>query len=635
MRVLRIGSLAVLAALSLSTVPAAGKCQLAQIGGDLPVDMESTRPLVWAKINGVKARFMLDTGAFYSMLWRDEVARYQLSVHSMLGGNSYSVVGTGGRETALDTVVKSFEFMGAQADKPFEFIVLNQDLVPDSVGVLGQNILRMGDAEYDLANGTVRFWKPVGCEQQALAYWAVSTPYSSVGLEAMDSVQSQLLATAMLDGHPITVTFDTGAPRSVLSLEAAERAGITPSSPGVTFLGLTGGIGPASDRTWSAPVDTFELGGEKVQHTHLLIADFNSHHRPGEMNRAPIDMLLGEDFFLSHRIYVAYSQRKLYFTYNGGPLFNLDLPQALSGAANSQGNPGAAAPAGATSPEQQGSDTPTDADGFRRRGMAFASMRELDRALADLTRACDLAPDDMQSHYQRGLIYVEDGQFKSALQDFNIVLTIQPNDIDAHLARAELLRQHREAGPADPRSEVKSDLDAVSRLAAPDAGVRLTLGQLYADVGDYADGVNQMDQWLRHHPLKGDQANGLNSLCWIRATSNRDLHDALDECNRALALAPRVDAETGTLIARTVASDNPHVLDSRGLVYLRLGRLQDAFHDYDSALQIDPRMPTALFGRGLVELRAGEASQGQSDLAAAEKLDSGVAQRFAKMGLAP
>ena len=30
-------------------------------------------------------------------------------------------------------------------------------------------------------------------------------------------------------------------------------------------------------------------------------------------------MLLGADFFLSHRIYVANSRDKLYFTYNGGP----------------------------------------------------------------------------------------------------------------------------------------------------------------------------------------------------------------------------------------------------------------------------------------------------------------------------
>jgi len=34
-------------------------------------------------------------------------------------------------------------------------------------------------------------------------------------------------------------------------------------------------------------------------------------------------MLIGADFFLSHRVYVASSQNRLYFTYNGGPVFDL------------------------------------------------------------------------------------------------------------------------------------------------------------------------------------------------------------------------------------------------------------------------------------------------------------------------
>lgn len=630
----KLGWIATAAALFLSTAASAGGCQLAELG-ELPVDMQHARPLVWAKLNGVKARFMLDSGAFYSTLWRDAATQYQLPITSIIGGQSYYVGGVGGSERAMVTTVKSFEFLGARAPKPFQFLVIDQHLVHDSVGVLGQNILHISDVEYDLANGVARFFKPVDCGSRPLAYWAGSTPYSTVELEAMDVFQSTLRATAMINGHRIIVEFDTGSPRSYLSLDAAESAGISPNSPGVTFLGLGGGVGPASSKLWSAPVDTFQLGSEKVQHAHLLIGDFNPRHRVGEAGRAPIDMLLGEDFFLSHRIYVAYSQRKLYFTYNGGPLFNLNLPQVLSGAAKPPENPGATAPGSATTPEQQGSDTPTDADGFRRRGMGFASMQEFDRALADLTRACDLAPDDMQNHYQRGVIYVEDGQFKSALQDFNTVLTLQPNDIDTHMARAELLQGHPDAGPADARSGVKSDLDAVSRLAAPDASVRLRVGELYGRLGDYPEAIDQIDQWLSHHPIKRDQANGLNSLCWLRATGNRDLHEALDDCNRALDLRPHADAETGTLIGRTLASEEPDILDSRALVYLRLGRLEDAVHNYDSALQINPRMPSSLYGRGLAELRMGEKDQGQDDLAAAAKIDSGIAQYFAKMGLAP
>jgi len=39
-------------------------------------------------------------------------------------------------------------------------------------------------------------------------------------------------------------------------------------------------------------------------------------------------MLLGADFFQSHRIYVANSQRQMFFTYNGGPVFGLPASQS-------------------------------------------------------------------------------------------------------------------------------------------------------------------------------------------------------------------------------------------------------------------------------------------------------------------
>jgi tetratricopeptide (TPR) repeat protein len=241
----------------------------------------------------------------------------------------------------------------------------------------------------------------------------------------------------------------------------------------------------------------------------------------------------------------------------------------------------------------------------------------------------------LRNLYQRGVIYVEDGQFKAALQDFNTAITLQPDDIDAHLARAALLQSHPDADPTDAASETKSDLDKVSHLATPDANLRLSVGQIYGELGDYSEAIDQVDQWLSHHPLKSDQAIGLNSLCWIRAAGNRDLHEALDDCDRALDLKPQAAADIGTLIGRTIATDDPNVLDSRALVYLRLGKPEDAVHDYASALHIDPKMPTSLYGRGLAELRLGEKTQGQADLAAAAKLDKNVAQRFAKMGLAP
>src|SRR6185312_11333859 len=86
--------------------------------------------------------------------------------------------------------------------------------------------------------------------------------------------------------------------------------------------------------TWSAPFDRVALGTEAVLHTRLRVT---------ETSLAGNDMLLGADFFLAHRIYVSRMQRRIYFTYNGGPVFRLRRTPAVTwsfmGAADAdQGN---------------------------------------------------------------------------------------------------------------------------------------------------------------------------------------------------------------------------------------------------------------------------------------------------------
>ena len=616
MRIRHLGCMAAVAALFASTAMAAAKCQLQQLG-TLPVDMEGLRPFVSAKIDGAKARFLLDSGGFYSTISREAAEQYHLPLTSIANDTAY-VEGVGGGISAKLAIAKDFEFLGMPLHK-IPFLVIDQGMGSDVAGIIGQNVLRVSDVEYDFADGTVRFFSPVGCETQPLAYWAVKTPYSFVKLQPMYPTEPHLRSTVTINGQSVTVWFDTGASRSMLSLDAAKRIGITPGSPGVTFLGIGYGIGASPVRTWVAPIDTFQIGGEKVAHTHLMIGDLQARDSAGLADRDFPDLILGDDFFLSHRIYVAYGQNTLYFTYNGGPLFNLNLPGFASAAATGA---------------QPGGDAPTDAAGFRRRGMAYAAMREFDRAIADLTRACELAPGDAGNRYQRGVIYSEDAQFKSALQDFDAALTAQPDDIDAHLARAQLLQAHPDSDPAAATAEIKSDLDAASRLAPPDSSLRLTLSDLYNKLGDYPAALDQVDQWLDNHHLRSEQVEGLNSRCWLRATANRDLQAALDDCDHALAIRPQFLSDSSSLIV-SAAPENPAVLDSRGLVYLRLGNLKGAMRDYDSALQVDPNMPTALYGRGLAELREGQKTQGQADLAAAQKLDGGIAQSFAGMGLAP
>ncbi len=120
--------------------------------------------------------------------------------------------------------------------------------------------------------------------------------------------------------------FDTGAAGSVITLAAAKRAGVSVDAPGVVAAGQSFGIGRQSVQTWIAPFASFKIGDEEIRNTKLRIE--------ASLMR-DVDMLIGADFFLSHRIYVATSQRKLYFTYNGGPVFNLTAGTSAAAKTNS------------------------------------------------------------------------------------------------------------------------------------------------------------------------------------------------------------------------------------------------------------------------------------------------------------
>ncbi|MGH8169932.1 MAG: tetratricopeptide repeat protein [Steroidobacteraceae bacterium] len=566
----------------LPTARAGGRCTLRAY--TLPVTMDGSKPLVSAKINGAEARFVVDTGAFFQMMSPAVAAQYKLDLEPAPFG--FSIGGVGGSIRPQIATVKDFTV----GDVPFhdvQFLVGGNDRLPGVAGFLGENLFRIADLELDLANGLLRIIEPEHCGRQVLAYWAKDEAVAEVGLHWRTETRPQLTGEARLNGHTIRVVFDTGASRSVLSWRAAKRAGISPSGPGVVRLGMISGIGRQPVAMWSVPVDSFEVGGEKIEHTRVAVADIDL---PG----LDADMLLGADFFLAHHVYVANSQDKLYFTYNGGPVFNLSVARTAQAA-----------------PE------PLDAADLLRRGAAYASRREFTPALADLTRACDLAPKDAQCRYQRGLAYWRSGQAAPALADFDTAITLDPADLQARLARAEVEVRQRPAS-------VEDDLDAMDRLAPPQANLRLAMGQLYDRIGEYAGAVHQIDLWIDYHQDDVSLPLALADRCGSEAMANVDVDRGLGDCNRALRIMPKAAPARAAAVT----------LSNRGFVYLRLGKPDDALADFAAALKRQPDLPLALYGRGLAERRKGLKAQGQADLAAAAASSPGLTQRLASFGLA-
>ena len=275
--------------------------------------MQGPQALVAVSINGREARLLADSGTLYSTLSAAGAARLGLSVSAP--PEPIMTQGVGGDEPASMTTARSFT-LGKASLADVQFIVGGIS-PPGAVGVLGENVLGRFDTEYDFAHGLIRLVRPRDCAHADLAYWATARPHSMMAIERGAGSIDVPRGTAWLNGTAIRVLFDTGATHSLLALRAAERAGVRPDSPGVTPGGELHGAGPHPIRSWIAPFASFRIGDEEILHTHL---------RVGDLGLGDTDMLLGADFFLAHHVYISASQQRAYFTYNGGPVFNLSAP---------------------------------------------------------------------------------------------------------------------------------------------------------------------------------------------------------------------------------------------------------------------------------------------------------------------
>jgi tetratricopeptide (TPR) repeat protein len=569
---------------------ASASCRMTRIV-EMPVTMHGLVPIVSGQINGHDAHFIADSGGFYSLLTGEAAKRFESPLKP--GPVNLVVEGAGGLENMQITQVKDFTLLG-HTYHGVEFMVGASFVNAEADGLLGQNFLRAADAEFDLANGAIRLFKSEDCDAVLPTYWAASKPEAvqMTRIADTDAADSHIRGEAWVNGHKIQVLFDTGAPQSIMSLVTAEHMGLSAKTPGAEPAGLTGGIGRGRAQSWTVPVDSFELGGEKVLKTRLRIADVGL---SGE------DMLIGADFFLSHRVYVSYRRRLLFFTYNGGPVFDLSRHDA-AGAAD-------LAAASAASP----GETPRDASGFARRGAARAARNQYDLALVDDDKAVELEPSSADYLLQRAELQVQREKFDLARADLDRVVKLKPDHLQARLLRGRVLLELHEADAA------RADLDAAWKAGGEDAGLGLRIAELYEEEGQFQDAVASFDRWLGEHAHDKREALALNGRCWTRALWNRDLDKALVDCNRAVDLDP-------------FAYD---IRDSRALVWLRMNQLPRAISDYSAVLKRDGKNAWSLYGRGVAELRKGDAAKGQADIAEADKLEPKITERARSLGIAP
>ena len=577
-----------------------GKCQLVRLV-ELPLSIEGMRSTIPAKINGQDASFTLDSGAFWSVMTLAAAKQYGLPVDYARVGN-LKVGGVGGLVSPGVTTIKDLTIFNLPLRK-FDFLVVGNDIGNGTAGVIGQNLLRFADLDYDLGHGTLRFFLPKDCGKHNLAYWLKAGDQVSVlDMESTDSVQSHTIVTVLLNGQKLRALLDTGAGTSMISLNAARRAGVTPDSEGVTPAGKSWGIGHRSVDTWIGRFESLRIGEEEIRNARLRMGDL-------DLNT---DMLLGADFFLSHHIMVSNSQHRLFFTYNGGPVFDL-RPRPAAATAGTDAAPVPPADASASTDTPGSIDTPTDAAGFARRAAVFVARNDPARALADYTRAVELAPDDNAYRVERAKLLLRRGDHGGALEELDRVLSREPRSIDALFGRAAVRLSERKPEAALP------DLATLDSALPKESVQRQELAQMYEAAGRPDVAISQWNGWIELHPDDARLPLAQNSRCFDRAVLGTELKEALKDCNAALRRMPK----------------SPQFLDSRGLVYLRGGQWEKAIADYDAVLAQSPSVAWSLYGRGIARLRIGRTSEGEADLKAAAATSPRVVEVARHFGIVP
>jgi len=335
---------AVLVLLAAHGPAVAAACKLEKVA-ELPVTMQGTRPMVTVQVNGIDVSFFVNTGTAQTMISPQVAAQLHLDV--------------GQRKTLTDFTGAVLGVSGAMVNLSVPGLIARNKRVGiadiGTTGFLGQDFLKIGDendfqqpgdVEYDLAHGVIRLWRTSACGDHMLAYWAQDgdqigdqigdqngdqngdkSADPRVNTAQVSKINTDLgtrgpsgpftTGHAYVNGSLGVALFDTGSPFSTLSVHLATRAGVGPGSPGVVA-GCTGtGSRGQQFADWIAPVASFKIGKEEISHTHMCVGSVAA------------GMVLGVDFFLTHRIFIASREGELFFTANGtGEVFSVPAPPA-------------------------------------------------------------------------------------------------------------------------------------------------------------------------------------------------------------------------------------------------------------------------------------------------------------------
>ncbi len=291
------------------TGPGGQACRI-QIVAELPFTLVKGQPRIEAEVNGRKGWFLLRTSASGGFLYT-HVAREMKIARDDTGAS------TSDDRPVSRIKLKSIK-IGAinQSDAPF-LTALDNPAEEGELGMIGRDLPGAGDMEIDWPARKVRYLKLTGCKDDASpVYW--SKDYSIAEILPLDDgvIAGPVYVRAEIGGRKARAGFSTSQEYSFVPKAYALAAGVDRASFDTPPL-----FTDDKQLRWLVVAPAISIGEETVKAVHLM----SGPNDKGRMDQPYL--ILGQDFFQSHRVVFAYSQNKVYFTYLGGAPFRTTAPE--------------------------------------------------------------------------------------------------------------------------------------------------------------------------------------------------------------------------------------------------------------------------------------------------------------------
>ncbi|MGI8944232.1 MAG: DUF3857 domain-containing protein [Qipengyuania sp.] len=244
---------------------------------------------------------------------------------------------------------------------------------------------------------------------------------------------------------------------------------------------------------------------------------------------------------------------------------------------------------------------------YNLRALIRTMGRDYDGALADLDRAIELEAT-ADSFEMRAQVYSETGDLNAAIDDARRTYALT-GSVDHAIYLADLLAQNGEAEAG------LAVLDELGLSGEEGHSVAMSWAEVAGSTDRRAEGWEKLTQALADRPGDGGL---LNSQCWFIATWQHKLDEGGEVCDRAV--------RDGNYSAAA--------LDSRALLYHRLGENEKALDDLNAALRKAPSQAASLYLRGFILLQQGDTS-GRRDIEHARRLLPSITRTYRRYGIEP